>query len=211
MDRPSLLMLKELSENLNALMAKVRINSSELARAVGVPATTIKRIRNNENANPTITTLLPIAQYFSISLNQLIGRETILANSNTCIRLNKIPMLSLQDCIHYLSLQYETVPQQIFTERRVGRKAFALLIDSTDLELFPKGGIIIVEPEKNPESGDYVVVRNIAHGIASIRKYLVELDKIYLIPLIGGIKVSVLTNDYIVIGVIIQYKVDLKF
>ncbi len=70
-------MLKNLSDNLNLLMARSRLNSSELARLTGLPATTIKRIRNNEHSNPTISTLLPIAKQFSITLSELVACELL--------------------------------------------------------------------------------------------------------------------------------------
>ena len=62
-------------------MALERLSSSALARKTGVHATNIKRIRNNEQANPTVTTLLPLARYFSISLSQLIGDEVLPSKS----------------------------------------------------------------------------------------------------------------------------------
>src|ERR1700721_1959638 len=106
-------MLKDLSENLNMLMAKARLSSNELAREINIAATTIKRIRNKDQANPTITTLLPIANYFSISLNQLIGNEPFTSTGETCF-VHKIPLLSWQDCIHHASLNYEKLAKQIF-------------------------------------------------------------------------------------------------
>lgn len=204
-------MLKELSNNLNILMAQARISSSELARQIGVPATTIKRIRNNEQSNPTITTLLPIAQYFSMSLNQLIGNEPLIQlNKNCSAALHKIPLLSWQECIHYASHDYEKCPNQVFTERKVSSKAFALIIEEDDLEFFPRDSILLIEPSQKPETGDYVVIGNAEQNVSSIRKYIVEIDQIYLKPLVTGVTMSVLTSEYQILGVIIQYKVELK-
>lgn len=203
-------MLKELSNNLNMLMAKARLSSSELARQIGIPATTIKRIRNNEQSNPTITTLIPIAQYFSISLNQLIGNEDLISDKEAPIVLYKIPLLSWNECIHYSSLTDENYLKQIFTERNVSSKAFALIVEDNDLDFFPKESILIIEPNQNPENGDYVVIGNIQHNVASIRKYIIEIDRIYLKSLVAGLSVSILTPEYKILGVIIQYKVELK-
>jgi SOS-response transcriptional repressor LexA len=205
-------MLKYLSDNLNMLMSRDRLSSNELARQINIPATTIKRIRNNEQANPTITTLLPIAHYFSISLNQLIGNEPLLSKSDNypIVKLHKIPLLSWQKCVQYASLDYEQSNRQIFTERYVSAKSFALLIEDNDLEFFPKDSILIVDPEKKPESGDYVVIGNIEQNNASVRKYIIEIDRIYLKPLVFGIGISILTPQYKILGVIIQYKVELK-
>src|ERR1700730_4201865 len=61
-------------------MTEARISASQLSKNTGLPTTTIKRIRSNANANPTLVSLLPIAAFFRISLSQLIGEEDIPAN-----------------------------------------------------------------------------------------------------------------------------------
>ncbi len=201
-------MLNLLSDNLNMLMAKARLNSNELARKIGIPATTIKRIRNNEQANPTIGTLLPIAHYFSISLNQLLGNEPL--HSIETNSLYKIPLLTWKECIDYSSLNYEMFSNKILTERKVSSKSFALIHEDNDIEIFPLKSILIIDPEQQIASGDFVIVANTEQKIASIRKYIIELDQIYLKSLISGTTISVLTPLYKILGVIIQYKLELK-
>lgn len=205
-------MLKNLSDNLNMLMANARINSNELARQVGIPATTIKRIRNNQHANPTLTTLLPIADYFSVTLSQLIGQEKLSRrDENYSVNTSyKIPLLSWGDCVNYTALKSQKFHEQICTEKSVSEKAFALMVEDDELEFFPKNSILIVEPEKKPVTGDYVIVGNVSSSIASIRKYIIEIDQIYLKSLIAGAGISVLTSEFEVLGSIIQYKMELK-
>jgi len=205
-------MLKSLSNNLNMLMARDRLNSNELARKISIPATTIKRIRNNEQANPTITTLLPIAQFFSISLNQLIGNEALLSSNEICSkeRLHKIPLLSWHECMDHAFLDLKKYHRQVSTERNVSAKAFALKIEDHDLEFFHKDSILIIDPEKKPETSDFVVVGNVEQNSVAIRKYIIEIDNIYLKPLVVGVGVSTLSSNHKILGVIIQYKVNLK-
>jgi transcriptional regulator with XRE-family HTH domain len=205
-------MLNNLSNNLNMLMAQARLNSSELARQIGLPATTIKRIRNNEHANPTITTLLPIAKFFSITINELLGSEllNIEGKSFSITGLKKIPLLSWQECVNYESLEYDQCPNYILTERQLSKKAFALAMDDDNSEFFPKYCILILDPEEKPNSGDYIVVAKKEQTLAFVRKYLIEIDQIYLKPLVLGLNVSPLTSEYKILGVIVQYKMELK-
>lgn len=204
-------MLKSLSDNLNILMAKARLNSSALAKQIGLPATTIKRIRNNEQANPTITTLLPIAEYFSISLSQLVGDEPLNAETmaRTQVGFQKIPLLSWHECVHFDLLNPDKYPKKISTERKISKKGFALTIENHDLEFFPKNSLLIVEPEKIPESGNHVIVTKIEQNIASIKKYIIEIDQVYLKSLVHGLGISPLTPEHKILGVIVQYKMDL--
>ncbi len=204
-------MLENLSDNLNLLMAKARLSSSELARLTGLPATTIKRIRNNEQANPTISTLLPISKYFSISLSQLVGDEALKNTDQayTTMELQKIPLISWQECVSYTWIDNEKFSNTILTERQMSKKAFALRIEDQDLDFFPKWSIVLIEPEKTPESGDYVIVAKTEQGLASVRKYIIELDQIYLKSLVAGLGISTLTSEYKILGVIVQCKMEL--
>src|SRR5581483_6132788 len=69
-----------LSKNLSLLMFENNIDSPTLSRYTNVPVATINRLKANPASNPTLASLLPIANYFSISLNQLIGTEAIPKN-----------------------------------------------------------------------------------------------------------------------------------
>ncbi len=205
-------MFKNLSDNINMLMAKARVNSSELARLTGLPATTIKRIRNNEQSNPTVSTLLPIAKYFSITISELLGCET----TNTEISLNThegvraIPLLSWRECWHFDALDYATIQKKIFTEKRVTKKSYSLMVEDHDKNFFPENCLLVIEPTLKPESGDYVIVAKSEQGSASVKKYIVETDQVYLKSLVDGLGIIPLTNEYKVLGVVIQYKVELK-
>ena len=202
---------KQLSDNLNILMAKARLNSSELARLTGLPATTIKRIRNNEQANPTVATLLPIAKHFSVTITDLLGFEfaeslegayTVQSSANT------IPVLSWRDCAE--AEARATSQSKVQTERQVSKRAFALIVEERDLEAFPAKSLLIIEPELAPTSGDYVIVAKSQQGVSSIKKYIVETDQIYLKSLVTGLGIVPLTAEYQILGVVIQYKVELK-
>lgn len=205
-------MLKNLSDNLNTLMAKARINSNELARLTGLPATTIKRIRNNEQSNPTVSTLLPIAEYFSTTISELLAcEEGFIGNiSPKFYGLKSIPLLSWRECVHFFSLDYSKINQRVPTEKDVSDKSFSLKVEESDLATFPENALILVDPEMTPESSDFVIVAKSEHGIACIKKYIIETDQIYLKSLVKGIDIVPLTAEYKILGVVVQYKVELK-
>lgn len=204
-------MFKNLSDNLNLLMAKARLNSSELARLTDVPATTIKRIRNNEQSNPTVATLLPIASHFSISITELLACEThVSVNAALNKKINTLPLLSWRECAHYDLLDYEKFPRKVRTECHVTERAYALLVNESDNTFFPDKCLLIVDPAINPQSGDYVIVSKADQSLAKIRKYLVDIDNIYLKSLVDEANLISFTPDYLILGVIVQYKVELK-
>ena len=68
-------MAKYIGNTLAKLMKERRLTSSALARLTGVAQPVIYRIASGESDNPKIATLLPLANYFEVSIDALIGRS----------------------------------------------------------------------------------------------------------------------------------------
>jgi len=204
-------MHKQLSENLHTLMSQARVTSSELAKATGLPATTIKRIRNHEQSNPTISSLLPIANYFSLTVSELLGCETafkqnVIAGNG----LQSIPLLAWDECSKYELVDYQHVQRRVPTEKPVSTKAFSLQVNITDYVGLPLGCLLIVEPKLAIESGDLIIVTSKSGDNAALKRYIKEADQEYLQSLILGIGIVPFTDHYNVVGVVVQYRVELK-
>lgn len=65
--------MENLSTILSRLMSDRGINSAELARKVGIGQPVIYRLMTGVTENPQILTLKPIADFFEISVDQLLG------------------------------------------------------------------------------------------------------------------------------------------
>src|SRR5580704_17643388 len=71
-----------LSATLSHLMSEKGIKSAELARKTGIGQPVIYRIMTGTTDNPQVLTLKPIADYFGVSLEQLLSL-TALNNQNS--------------------------------------------------------------------------------------------------------------------------------
>ncbi len=60
-----------LAANLIRVMKSHGITTAKLSLDIGIPEITINKIRNGQNKNPTVGTLLPIVEYFNITLDEL--------------------------------------------------------------------------------------------------------------------------------------------
>jgi len=69
--------MKNLAAILSHLMAEKEIRSAELARKTGVGQPVIYRLMNGVTDNPQVLTLKPIADFFDISLDQLLGLKPL--------------------------------------------------------------------------------------------------------------------------------------
>lgn len=65
--------MKKLSDVLSSLMSNRGIKSAELARETGVAQPVVSRLMTGVTVNPQVLTIKPIADFFNISLDQLLG------------------------------------------------------------------------------------------------------------------------------------------
>ena len=78
----------------------------------------------------------------------------------------------------------EDEPHRIPVTRRVGANAYALRINGDSMEpVFPNGGIIIVDPDVQPNPGSYVVVRLEDSQQATFKQLVLDGGEQYLKPL----------------------------
>lgn len=206
-----------LRDNLNSLMEECKISLSELHRNTGVPIATIQRIKNDQDSNPTISTLKPIADFFCISVSQLIGDDPLPAQRASGVYIEnrehwiKIPIISWEQAITWPSINtFDLKLSTTSTDIDVGGNTFALKIVDDDWVGFSKGAIIIIDPNLNPKNRDYILVHKNGMETAIIKTYLIYEDAPYLIPLNSNFKTVPLDEEYRILGVIVQIRMDTR-
>lgn len=65
--------MKNLSDVLSFLMTGAEIKSAELARKTGIAQPVISRLMTGVTNNPQVLTIKPIAEFFGVTLEQLLG------------------------------------------------------------------------------------------------------------------------------------------
>lgn len=79
------------SENLIDLMFKCKISSmSELSRKSGVPVSTLKKIKDTGGHTTQLPTLIKLADFFEITIDELIGRRIELTESQKHLKENQL-------------------------------------------------------------------------------------------------------------------------
>lgn len=205
--------------NINRLLSECKITMAELHRQTQVPISTIKRICNDEKANPTISSLLPIADFFSITINQLIGVDSLPKDYIIGAYFKKrrdwisIPILTWEQAINWSSYCDSMEMGNghfISTDSQVSQKSYALTVDEDDWAGFLKGSILIIDPELKPNHKDYVVTYKSGQNKASFNQFLVDEGTAYLKPLNPSYQIKVLNQDYKFLGVLAQVRMDVK-
>ncbi len=199
-------MLIQLRQNLNQLMTEHKINANELARRTGLPASTIKKIRNSDNPNPTVATLLPLSHYFSVTLSQLIGDKATQAKETTMINTYKqIPILSWEKAIHWYDQNrknYTTVT----TEQHYSANAYALIVEESGWTDLAPGTTLFIDPEVRPIHRDFVIVYKEGQVTPTLKQIVFDEESPYLKPIVSGYKTMMLTPDHKFLGVVMEYR-----
>lgn len=92
--------------------------------------------------------------------------------------------------------------ERIDTTIPVNRYTFALRVVGDSMEPdFPQGSIIIVEPDMQPDPGDYVVVRN-GENEATFKQLIKDGPEWFLKPLNPRYPIKQLPKDAVICGVV---------
>jgi len=208
-------MFSKLCDNLNLLMEEAHISADELGRRTGLPSSTIKKIRNRYNPNPTLTTLQPLAKFFSITLGQLVGNEPL---SNIQIKgaykenteiVRHIPILSWVEAITWPNT-YDQYHNTVSSEYEYDRYAFSLIVEEDHWQNLIKGTALLVDPSIKASHRDFVIMYKQGQNIASLKQLLFDEDQMYLKPIIEGYNISIFTPEHRILGVVVEYKKNLK-
>jgi len=207
---------------LSSLMEECDIDDATLSRETGIPASTISRMRLNPDANPTASTLRPIAKFFGISISQLLGDEPLPkdrlpgTHHPSSFTSSIMPVIDWSWVIGWVNhddaLFKDKLTHWISTEKMVGSKTFALIVPTDLFGLaFRKGSIIIIDPDKPAHDGDLVLLRMQNERNILLRQFLKDGNDTYIRsvnPEMKGIKL--LTGDYQFLGVVIETRFSLE-
>ncbi|MCL5272445.1 MAG: helix-turn-helix domain-containing protein [Gammaproteobacteria bacterium] len=199
-----------LARTLNELIGRdKKLTPAALARSLGIPTNKITRILNGDVTDPKASTLVQIANYFDISIEQLLGLESIVRQG----------AYEQQDIARPLPIYEFSRPTRMTNEwyrwssNEIDGEYYALAID-TDLyePTFPQNSLLIVNPDIMPDDRSYIVVkRNDSPEHCSVKKYVVEGNQSYLYPINPKLPVELFDrNLYTVAGVILEVHQKLR-
>lgn len=205
-----------LNEILTRLMFHQRIRVNELARRTGIPQPTLQRMVAGTVENPHQNSLKPLAEYFQVSIEQLKGLQPIpwlQPSTPKEAGWAKVPLLSWSEAVLWgTSDQIMTEHDLLFTDASVGAKAFALRMNDASMEpLFPKGTLLIIDPDKLTKDRSYVVITLKDHPEAVFRQLIIDGPNRYLKPIspdFDQYKMNLMGEGDKIIGVLAQARRD---
>ncbi len=203
----------KVSEVLSKLMADENIKEAELARRTNLPATTINRLLLGETNDPRANTLKPLAQYFNVSIEQLLGEIPIRHTPFNKKDWKNVPIIEWNEAISWIfkknSISPDTHNNWVITEKNVGEKCFAIKSTPSMEPRFRNESILIVDPDEKIQDGKYVVL-TLDKVNVSIKKIKIDGAIIYLEGFDKRLPIEIYdSKKNKLLGIIVESRVNL--
>lgn len=195
------------------------IRTTELARRIGLKQPTVHRIVEGVSPWPHQSSLVPLAEFFAISIEQLRGEEPLPWSlydtwGSHGHDLAPVPVLSWEEAVHWpeASASSKSRTESILMPRPVHENVFALVMeDSSMTPQFPKGTILVIDPNRSYKDRSYVLLKMKDHHRAVFRQLLLDARQYYLkclSPDLDGVRAEPLHEDIKICGTLIQARLN---
>ncbi|OGT39000.1 MAG: hypothetical protein A3E81_05660 [Gammaproteobacteria bacterium RIFCSPHIGHO2_12_FULL_36_30] len=197
------------------LLACADLTANGLAKLLKLPTPTVHRLATGEVEDPRISTLILIADYFGVTIDQLMGRKKLekhfySKNINQNFRLPfSIPLLTLRDACKFRT-HLQNPPHwfcwQSNTDYDDDEKIFAVKIQNNLYDpLFAQNTVLIINPENAAKNGDYVLVNFDDDAAPVLKRYMSEGKNKYFCTINDELKTTPYNQkEMIMVGVVIE-------
>ncbi len=210
----------KIHEVLRGLLHELNMTEAELSRRAGVPQPTLHRILAGGTTSPGSKTLIPLANFFCVSINQLIGVDPLPEKrvqgqfNPNIVGWSPVPVLSWDDAADlkkfFSEVQKKSWEKWTSTDVQVGEEAFALIVEKPmATDDFPTGTIMVFETASKANSGDFVIVKIEGNKSVVLRQLISDGDQKYLRPLHPDFPTTPFHKDqHTIIGLLRQSRKD---
>lgn len=180
-----------LSIILSELIEKFNITEAELSRATKLPKATINRIKTGKVTDPKSSTLTLIANYFNISIDQLLGNKPLIIDSPK-VNIIKIPIIEWDHLKKIKKFISDDIYNKGYTNwihfecenRTDSCSLFALQIEGDAMwPYFDEKSLVIVDSSLKVENRDFVIAYIAKSDEVILRQILIDSKSKILIPL----------------------------
>lgn len=200
-------MMPNLATILSNLMKEHDISASELSRRTGIVQPVIYRMMTGETDNPKVTTLIPLAQYFNISIDQLVGTIAIATNNKQKLHsgnISTLPILTWEQANQWPQIDVAMCNSFYTMTEEITPNAFALPMRGSSMQpQFQEGTVLIFEITTEPKDKDFALVLLKEQQELTFRQLYYDGNDIILKPLNSDFKIfHVAKNDCVIKGVL---------
>ena len=191
-----------LQTTLQQLIKARQHNSHSLAVASGVAQPVIYRILHGHTQNPKALTLIALARSLDVNLEQLMGISPWQTSSPDLIWIPHIHATDLHHWSQTPSVASKWIPSH---DPTAAKHCFATTLwDDTMAPAFAAGGIIIIDPQRQAQHHDHVLVQSNKGWL--FRQYLSDQHHHLLKATNKDFPAKAMQANDRIIGVVIEYR-----
>lgn len=194
--KPSKIQVQTLAKNLRSLLNARNISENEIAQSLDIPVMTIRRIVSGETADPRISTLKLIADYFDVSIDALMGNNEKSINLMTKKMPQFVPILDWEIAGNINStkeinlINWKQWQPIVFGDNAsLSENSFALESRPSMQPRFPKGTLFIIDPNETATDGDIVLIKIKNSKDLSLRELIIDPPRWQLQSIVTGSEV----------------------
>ena len=198
--------LSPINQALSKLMKLHDLDDRGLAKAIGQGHANIARMRTDPKVNPTISTLVPIAIFFGVTVDQLIHNS--LSNMEFEFNNRQVPLIRFADLDYWIEnqQQHETKENTYikYDADNKSKSIFCFKLSTNEYEpLIKKNAKIFVDSKQEIKNSSLVLIK--FNSSITIYKVLKVPDGYFIRSLKDISKNQIkLSSAYKIYGVIIE-------
>lgn len=194
---------------IKGLMSDEGLTEAELSRRTNLPQATLHRILTGETSSPRGKSLQAIANYFRLSIDELLGSFGTVSTTDN--RQYKVRILDW-DRGHLDNLEGVIATQTVMTDVAVSGSSFALRMNDSSMDMqFPQGTLLIFDPQRKVADRCFVLAFVKKNAMYYFRQLVISGSERYLkslSPDLAGIPLQKLEKDDAICGVLVQTKME---
>ncbi len=202
-------------KNLTLLMQAKNLTEAQLSRELSVAQPTMHKLMSGATTDPRISTLIPIANYFGISIDQLLGLvpfdPNMVAKADKILHSSiKLPILPWEHIVeHRKNLSDLTISnwsEWIAVNTPVNKTSYGTKIKNTSFPApFSNSTVLVIDPSLPATNGSYIVLKSIKTDSITIKRCLLEGEDLWLMAIVDGILPTLWKEDnWLILGVIVE-------
>jgi SOS-response transcriptional repressor LexA len=202
----------EIGEILSHLLQSHGMSEAELGRKIKVPRATINRLVSGRTPDPRASTLKAIAEYFNVSVDQILGKQPLFSHvdHNIIATTGKsVPIIDWKSAENWEETTHSLKPDNYFDwiicESSNEKNLFALRVRGDSMwPQFQENTILIIDPNKQANNKGFVIVYIKKNDEIVFRQLILEGNYKFLKALNPIFPTIQIGESDRIIGVIIQ-------
>ncbi|MDP3268070.1 MAG: S24 family peptidase [Legionella sp.] len=209
-----------IKDNLLFLTRKFNISEAELSRKANLPQATLNRLLKGTTDDPRASTLKTIADFFNITVDQLLSDQLLKESTFDTTRLPIYTMDQNQSILEKIqsnmSLEWSNLlikkeEQSVEVEPSISDRCMAFEVKGDSMfPQFIEGIFVIIDTTVIAKHRDFVIYLLDKSKQIVLRQYIEEEDNHILKPINYAYKPIQIDEKDILIGTVIQAKSDFR-